>query len=46
MKTKDGASKNLKDYDCWEGDLTPEQWVEKYSNLPPPHGKAPIYQGG
>lgn len=23
MKTKEGASKNLKDYDCWENDLTP-----------------------
>ena len=46
MKTKEGASKNLKDYDCWENDLTPEKWVEKYANTPPPHGKAPIYQGG
>ena len=24
IKTKDGASKNLKDYDCWENDLKPE----------------------
>lgn len=23
MKTKEGASKNLKDYDCWENDLAP-----------------------
>lgn len=46
MKTKDGASKNLKDYDCWENDLSPEDWVEKYANTPPPHGKAPIYSGG
>lgn len=46
MKTKEGASKNLKDYDCWDNDLAPEQWVAKYANTPPPHGKAPIYQGG
>lgn len=43
---KDGASRNLKDYDCWENDLKPELWADKYINTPPPHGKAPIYQGG
>ena len=43
---KDGASRNLKDYDCWEHDLKPQEWLEKYLNTPGPHGKAPIYQGG
>jgi hypothetical protein len=43
---KDGASRNLKDYDCWENDLKPELWADKYINTPAPHGKAPIYQGG
>ena len=46
VKTKEGASKNLKDYDCWENDLKPEEWIKKYDKIPPPHGKAPIYQGG
>ena len=45
-KVKEGASKNLKDYDCWENDLTPEQWSEKYVGTPPPHAKAPIYSKG
>ena len=45
-KAQDGASKNLKDYDCWENDCTPSEWAEKYVGTPPPHGKAPIYQKG
>jgi|JI6StandDraft_1071083.scaffolds.fasta_scaffold07892_11 hypothetical protein len=23
-------SKNLKDYDCWDEDLEPEEWLKKY----------------
>jgi hypothetical protein len=45
-KVKEGASKNLKDYDCWDSDLTPQEWIKKYINTPPPHGKAPIYSKG
>ena len=45
-KVHEGASKNLKDYDCWENDLTPEEWATKYIGTPPPHGKAPIYSKG
>lgn len=26
--------------------MTPQDWLKKYQNVPPPHGKAPIYQGG
>lgn len=40
------ASKNLKDYDCWDEDLKPEEWLEKYQGTPPPHGKSPIYIKG
>ena len=40
------ASKNLKDYDCWDQDLKPEEWLEKYQGKPGPHGKSPIYQQG
>lgn len=36
----------MKDYDCWENDLKPQEWMEKYLNTPGPHAKAPIYQGG
>jgi hypothetical protein len=37
----------LKDYDCWENDLKPQEWMQKYMNTPgESHGKAPIYQGG
>ena len=46
IKIKEGASKNLKDYDCWDNDHAPEQWVKKYLGTPPPHGKAPIYFKG
>lgn len=46
MKTNNGASKNLKDYDCWEEDLPPQHWGKKYIGTPPPHGKVPIYSGG
>lgn len=42
----DVASKNLKDYDCWENDMSGQEWLKKYQGTPPPHGKAPIYQGG
>jgi hypothetical protein len=45
-KAKEGASKNLKNYDCWEEDLSPQEWIQKYMNTPPPHGKAPIYSKG
>jgi len=45
-KVKEGASKNLKDYDCWDNDLAPEEWVKKYVGTPAPHGKAPIYSKG
>jgi hypothetical protein len=45
-KINEGASKNLKDYDCWENDFTPEEWARKYIGTPPPHGKAPIYSKG
>ena len=45
-KNKEGASKNLKDYDCWDTDLTPQEWIKKYVGTPPPHGKAPIYSKG
>lgn len=45
-KIKEGASKNLKDYDCWDNDLTPNEWSSKYVGTPPPHGKAPIYSKG
>lgn len=24
---KEGASRNLKDYDCWENDLKPQKWL-------------------
>lgn len=43
---KEGASKNLKDYDCWDNDKEPEEWVRLYQNTPPPHGKAPIFSKG
>ena len=43
---KEGASKNLKDYDCWDNDKEPEEWVKMYLGTPPPHGKAPIYSKG
>lgn len=46
IKTKEGASKNLKDYDCWDNDFTPMEWANKYVGTPPPHGKAPIYSKG
>ena len=36
----------MKDYDCWENDMTPEEWAQKYVGTPPPHGKAPIYSKG
>lgn len=45
-KVNDGASKNLKDYDCWENDHTPQEWADMYIGKPPPHGKAPIYSKG
>lgn len=45
-KIKEGASKNLKDYDCWDNDRTPEEWSNLYIGTPPPHGKAPIYSKG
>lgn len=45
-KINEGASKNLKDYDCWENDLKPEDWAKKYVGTLPPHGKAPIYSKG
>jgi len=45
-KAQDGASKNLKDYDCWENDNSPDEWASKYVGTPPPHGKAPIYHKG
>lgn len=45
-QVKEGASKNLKDYDCWDNDLQPEEWAKKYVGTPPPHGKAPIYSKG
>lgn len=46
IKSKEGASKNLKDYDCWDNDLPAEEWANRYVGTPPPHGKAPIYSKG
>lgn len=43
---KEAASKNLKDYDCWDNDRAPEEWLNLYKGTPPPHGKAPIYSKG
>jgi hypothetical protein len=45
-KIKEGASKILKDYDCWDSDLTPDEWTKKYVGTPPPHGKAPVFYKG
>lgn len=45
-KVIEQPSKNLKDYDCWDEDLEPEEWIERYKGTPPPHGKSPIYSHG
>lgn len=39
-------SKNLRDYDCWDGDLEPQEWLNKYLGTPAPHGQSPIYSHG
>jgi hypothetical protein len=39
-------SKNLKDYDYWDDDLEPLEWLNKYIGTPPPHGQSPIYSHG
>ncbi|CAK93776.1 unnamed protein product (macronuclear) [Paramecium tetraurelia] len=37
------ANKKLKDYDCWDEDKTPEQWIELCLKTNPPHAKCPLF---
>eukprot|EP00825_Cyclidium_porcatum_P047874 TRINITY_DN786_c0_g1_i4.p1 TRINITY_DN786_c0_g1~~TRINITY_DN786_c0_g1_i4.p1 ORF type:complete len:916 (+),score=181.33 TRINITY_DN786_c0_g1_i4:48-2795(+) len=37
------TNKTLINFDCYEEEITPQQWVLKYKNTPPPHGQCPIY---
>ncbi|KAL4494234.1 hypothetical protein ABPG73_018753, partial [Tetrahymena malaccensis] len=38
------TNKNLRNYDCWDEETTPQQWLEKFKKNPQgPHGKCPIY---
>jgi len=40
--------RNLKNYDCWDEDLTPEEWEAKCKLIgkEKPHAQVPIYQNG
>lgn len=41
------ATKQLSKYDCWDSDLTPDQWIEKCNMYPErTHGKCPFYRDG
>ena len=38
-------SKTLSKYDCWDNDLSPEEWVEKCNQQPErPHARCPFYR--
>lgn len=37
------TNKQLKNYDCWEEDKSPEEWVAECRRREPPHAKCPIY---
>jgi dynein heavy chain len=33
----------LKNYDCWDDDKTPKEWLKECLGKMPPHAKCPIY---
>lgn len=37
------TNKKLKNYDCWDDEFTPEYWLNKYKDQPPPHATCPTY---
>lgn len=37
------STKSLKNYDVWDEMISPEEWIEKCKNSPPPHAKSPVY---
>lgn len=37
------STKALMNYDCWDEDFSPENWVRRCKTLEPPHAKSPIY---
>lgn len=37
------STKALMNYDCWDEDCEPEEWVRRVKGLEPPHAKSPIY---
>jgi len=37
-------SKNLIHFDCWEDELTPEEWIERYKNNKNDHALTPVYE--
>lgn len=37
------TNKNLKSYDCWDEDKTPQEWLAECKHRNPPHAKCPMY---
>ena len=41
------STKDLHKYDCWDNDLTPQEWIEKCQMYPErTHAKCPFYKDG
>lgn len=38
------SNKNLKNYDCWDEEKKPVEWVDKYKELEGAHAQCPIYK--
>lgn len=37
------STKALMNYDCWDDDLDPEEWVRRCKGVEPPHARSPIF---
>ena len=37
------TNKKLKEYDCWDEDRTPLEWLEICKKSNPPHAKCPLF---
>ena len=37
------STKALMNYDCWDEECDPEDWIKRYKSIEPPHAKSPIY---
>lgn len=38
------TNKRLKNYDCWDEEVKPQDWVNKYKSDPDYHGQCPVFK--